>query len=121
PSTRAIRINVQTPDEINEVFDSIAYEKTAAVLRMIEYYVGKESFRKGVSSYLRKYAFSNAAGEDFWNELTRVTGKPVDRIMSSFVKQAGAPSLAIASRCTGAKTDVSLAQTRFVASATAAP
>ena len=35
-STRAIRMKVETPEEINEVFDGIAYEKTAAVLRMIE-------------------------------------------------------------------------------------
>ena len=36
----AIRTKVETPAEINEVFDGIAYEKTAAVLRMIEAYVG---------------------------------------------------------------------------------
>ena len=52
----AIRTKVETPDEINEVFDAIAYQKTRAVLRMIESYVGPEAFRKGVASYLRKYA-----------------------------------------------------------------
>ena len=36
-----------TPDEINEVFDGIAYEKTAGVLRMLEAYVGADAFRKG--------------------------------------------------------------------------
>ena len=46
-STRAIRIEVETPDEINEVFDGIAYEKTAGVLRMIEGFVGPEAFRRG--------------------------------------------------------------------------
>ena len=70
-----IRTKVETPDEINEVFDAIAYEKTAAVLRMIEAYVGAEAFRKGVASYLKKYSYGNAAGEDFWTEMTRVTGQ----------------------------------------------
>ena len=42
-----IRMKVETPEEINEVFDGIAYEKTAAVLRMIEAYVGPEPFRQG--------------------------------------------------------------------------
>ena len=51
-STRAIRMKVETPAEINEVFDGIAYEKTAAVLRMIEAYVGPDAFRQGVASYL---------------------------------------------------------------------
>ncbi|MEP6783336.1 MAG: M1 family metallopeptidase, partial [Acidobacteriota bacterium] len=34
PSTRAIHTEVNTPAEINEVFDPIAYEKTAGVLNM---------------------------------------------------------------------------------------
>ena len=51
-STRAIHTDVSTPAQINEVFDPIAYEKTAGVLSMIEAYVGPEAFRKGVSSYL---------------------------------------------------------------------
>ena len=47
-STRAIRTRVSTPDEINEVFDPIAYEKTSGVLNMIEAFVGPEPFRQGV-------------------------------------------------------------------------
>ena len=53
-TTRAIRTKVETPAEINEVFDPIAYEKTAGVLGMIEAYVGPETFRRGVSSYLEQ-------------------------------------------------------------------
>ncbi len=92
-TTRAIRTKVETPDEINQVFDGIAYEKTAAVLRMIESYVGADLFQQAIRSYLQKYSWSNAAGEDFWNEVTAVTGRPVDRILRSFVDQPGAPQL----------------------------
>src|SRR5688572_19488365 len=101
-TTRAIRTKVETNEEINEVFDGIAYEKTAAVLRMIESYVGPESFRKAISSYLTKFSYSNAAGEDFWTEIARVTGRPVDRIMRSYVDQAGAPVLAVRNKCIAA-------------------
>lgn len=113
-STRAIRTQVSTPAEINEVFDPIAYEKTAGVLGMIEAYVGPERFRRGVSSYLGKYAEGNAAGEDFWTEMTRVTEKPVNRIMKSFVEQPGAPLLTVKTRCVGGATEVAIAQSRFV-------
>ena len=113
-STRAIRTAVSTPAEINEVFDPIAYEKTAGVLGMIEAYVGPEPFRRGVSSYLNKYALGNAAGEDFWMEMTRVTEKPINRIMKSFVEQPGAPLLTVKTRCVGGATQVSIAQSRFV-------
>jgi aminopeptidase N len=116
PSTRAIHTQVNTPSEINEVFDPIAYEKTAGVLNMVEAYVGPEAFRKGVSSYLSKYSQSNAAGEDFWNEVTRVTEKPVNRIMKSFVEQAGAPLLTARTKCVNGSTEVSIEQSRFVGS-----
>ena len=68
-------MKVETPAEINEVFDGIAYEKTAAVLRMIEAYVGPDAFRQGVVSYLKRFSYANAAGEDFWNEVAKVTGQ----------------------------------------------
>jgi aminopeptidase N len=115
-STRAIHTQVNTPAEINEVFDPIAYEKTSGVLNMIEAYVGPERFRKGVSSYLQKYSLGNAAGEDFWMEMTRVTERPVNRIMKSFVEQAGAPLLSVTSRCVNGTTEVSVKQSRFAGS-----
>ena len=113
-STRPIRTKVETNEQINEVFDGIAYEKTAAVLRMIETYVGPPSFQKAINSYLTKFSYSNAAGEDFWTEIARVTGRPVDRIMRSFVDQAGAPVLTVTNKCTGNSSEIGVAQSRFV-------
>ncbi len=114
-STRPIRFKVETPAEINEVFDGIAYEKTAAVLRMIEAYVGPDAFRQGVASYLKRFSYANASGEDFWTEVSQVTGKPVDRILRSFVDRAGAPVLSVATRCVANKTtEVDLTMGRFV-------
>jgi aminopeptidase N len=112
-TTRAIRIHVETPDEINEVFDGIAYEKTAGVLRMVEGFVGPEAFRKGIAAYLKKYAYSNAAGEDFWSEMARVTGQPLDRIFKGYIEQAGVPLISVQTKCTGANTEITLRQERF--------
>jgi aminopeptidase N len=113
-STRAIRMKVETPAQINEVFDGIAYQKTAAVLRMIEAYVGPEPFRKGVASYLKRFSYANAAGEDFWTEVTKVTGKPVDRILRSFVDQEGAPVLSVRNSCTGSTSEIEVRMERFM-------
>jgi aminopeptidase N len=113
-STRAIRLAVDTPDEISEVFDGIAYEKTAGVLRMVEAFVGADLFRTGIASYLEKHTYGNATGEDFWNEMTRVTGRPVDRIMQAYIEQPGVPVITVATQCSGPRTDVSLSQERFV-------
>ena len=112
-STRSIRTKVETPEQINEVFDGIAYEKTAAVLRMIEGFVGPENFRKAVASYLKKHAYGNAAGEDFWTEMAAVTGQPVDRILSGFVTQPGAPVVSVQTACTAGTSSIALSQERF--------
>jgi aminopeptidase N len=93
PSTRAIHASAETSGEINELFDGIAYGKTAAVLRMVENWIGETAFRDGIRAYMKKYAWSNAAAADFWSTMTEVTGKPVDAVMKAFVNQAGAPRL----------------------------
>src|SRR5271166_4401988 len=49
-TTRPVHADVETPAQIDEAFDVIAYQKGAAVLRMIERYVGAETFRKGVNA-----------------------------------------------------------------------
>lgn len=113
-STRAIRTEADTPEEINELFDAIAYEKSAAVLRMVEEYVGPELFRNGINNYLTKHAYANASAEDFWTEIAAVSRKPVDKIMASFVDQQGSPLISARTECAGGgATKVTLTQQRF--------
>ena len=104
-STRSIHQPADTPDQIQELFDGIAYGKTAAVLRMLEGYLGPETFRAGVNQYLKEHANGNATADDFWITLARVSKKPVDKIMPTFVKQAGVPLLTIKEECTGQEHD----------------
>jgi aminopeptidase N len=112
-SVRTIRANAETPAEITALFDGIAYGKAAAVLRMVEAYVGPETFRKGVNAYLEKHAYGNATAEDFWTQIAETSGKPVDKIMKSFTEQPGAPLVNVRSSCRGDKTLVTLKQERY--------
>jgi aminopeptidase N len=98
-NTHSIRAKADTPEEINELFDAISYEKAAAVLRMIESYVSPDVFRRGINVYLRKFTYSNATAEDFWNSLSAASGRPVDTIMPTFVDQAGEPLVLVKSAC----------------------
>jgi aminopeptidase N len=88
-TTRAIRAQAETPAEINEMFDDIAYGKAGAVIGMVENWVGEEVFRAGVQAYLAAHLYGNATAEDFWDAQTRVSGLPVDKVMRSFVEQPG--------------------------------
>jgi aminopeptidase N len=113
-STRPIRARkAETSAEINELFDSIAYPKTAAVLRMMETYLGKEVFRQGVQAYLRKYAYGNTAAEDFWNTLAEVSNQPVREVMKSFVDQPGVPLVSAQLKCAGTSASIRLEQRRY--------
>ena len=115
--TRTIRAEANTPDEINEMFDGITYQKGGAVLGMVESYLGEETFRKGVHNYLQAHMFGNATAEDFWNAQTATSHKPVDKIMESFIAQPGEPILTFADASTG---HVSASQQRFFLSPGAA-
>ena len=98
-NTHPIRVEAETPEEINELFDPISYEKAGAVLRMIESYVSPDVFRRGVNAYLRKFSYSNATAEDFWGAVTAASGRPVDKIMPTFVDLAGVPLVTVKSSC----------------------
>lgn len=43
-----------------EIFDAISYCKGASTIRMVEAYLGNESFRKGMHQYLVDHAYRNA-------------------------------------------------------------
>src|SRR4051794_29731607 len=92
-STRAIHAEADTPAQIDAAFDAIAYQKGAAVLRMLESYVGADAFRKGINAYLQAHAYGNATSEDFAKSIAASSGKPVERILPTFVNQPGVPLL----------------------------
>jgi aminopeptidase N len=115
-TTRTIRAKAETPGEINEMFDGIAYGKAGAVLGMVENYLGEEVFRQGVHNYLAAHLYANATAEDFWNAQTANSHEPVDKIMQSFVMQPGVPLLTFSQQGAGG---VPVAQSRFFLSAAA--
>jgi aminopeptidase N/puromycin-sensitive aminopeptidase len=100
-TTRTIRAKAETPEEISEMFDGIAYGKAGSVIGMVENWVGPEVFRQGVHNYLAAHLYANATAEDFWNAQTANSKQPVDKVMSSFVDLPGVPLVTFADRQTG--------------------
>ena len=112
-TSRRIRQQASTPDEIDELFDGIAYGKTAAVLRMIESFIGEDAMRRGISSYLQKYSFGNATFHDFSESIQQASSQPIDAILSSYVEQPGVPVLRVSSACDKGETVLTIEQQRF--------
>ena len=69
-SSHAISVEVGHPDEINELFDAISYQKGASLVRMMAAILTEQVFDAGINSYLSRFAYSNAEQDDLWEELT---------------------------------------------------
>ena len=111
-NTHPIQVQVASPDEIEQIFDAISYGKGAHVLKMIEAYVGEQVFREGVRRYLSAHAYANATGRDLWSAIEGASGKPVQKIMLSWIQQPGFPVVTV-SKSDGKLT---LRQERFMIS-----
>ncbi|MEM3238351.1 MAG: M1 family metallopeptidase [Thermoplasmata archaeon] len=109
-NTHPIDVKVQDPKEITQIFDEISYGKGGSILRMIEAYVGLDNFRDGVRKYLTKFAYSNAEGQDLWNEIETITKQPMSRIMKAWIEKEGYPVIS-ASRD---GEQIKIEQTRFL-------
>jgi aminopeptidase N/puromycin-sensitive aminopeptidase len=114
-SIRPIHQAAESRGQIDQLFDGIAYGKAAAVLHMLESYLGPETFRQGVNLYLKEHAYGNATAADFWGAMARASKKPIDEIMPTFVMQAGAPYVEANYKCEGGNTQLNLSQKRYLA------
>jgi tricorn protease interacting factor F2/3 len=95
-STHPIEVEVNSPREIEEIFDEISYAKGGCVLRMLEAYVGEEKFRLGVSSYLKKHSYQNAEAQDLWNAIAKTTGDfSIKNLMKTWISQSGYPIIEV--------------------------
>jgi puromycin-sensitive aminopeptidase len=90
-STRSIEYPVRSPDDASGMFDILTYTKGAAVLRMLEQYLGAERFRDGIRRYLDEHRFGNTETHDLWDAIEKATGEPVRRIMDGWIWQGGYP------------------------------
>ena len=90
-STRPIEYEVISPDDTRGMFDILTYEKGGSVLRMLEQYLGEETYRDGIRHYLRKHSYANTVTTDLWDALEETSGQPVRKMMNTWILQGGHP------------------------------
>ena len=102
--------------EADAAFDpAITYDKGQAFLRMLEAYLGEDTFRAGIRAYMRKHEYSNATTADLWNALTAASKKDVGALAKAWTEQPGYPVLTVSASCDAAgNRTVALAQQRFL-------
>jgi puromycin-sensitive aminopeptidase len=110
-ATRPIEYPVVSPAEAEGMFDVLTYEKGAAVVRMLEQYLGEDRFRDGIRAYMRAHEYANTETTDLWDAIEEASGEPVRRIMDSWIFQGGYPMVSVDALDGGRR--LHLAQERF--------
>ncbi|KAM8974074.1 aminopeptidase N-like isoform 3-T3 [Pelodytes ibericus] len=94
---------VNSPSQISELFDSIAYSKGASVIRMLSSFLTEEVFVEGLAAYLKDFAYDSTVYSDLWAHLqvaanahpSLVLPNTVAKIMDTWVLQMGFPVVKI--------------------------
>ena len=103
---------MHSPHDAEGMYDVLTYEKGAAVLRMLEQYLGADEFRAGMRAYLSKHAYGNTENTDLWDAIEAATSEPARRIMDAWIFQGGYPLVRVSPGPDGQS--ARLTQRRFV-------
>lgn len=98
-TTHPIQAEINDTEEAFVNFDGITYGKGASVLKQLEYFVGDKNFQAGVSSYLKKYSYSNAELSDFLNAIEVVSKKDLKRWSIEWLQKEGTNTLSYTQKC----------------------
>uniref|UniRef100_A0A8K9XYG9 Aminopeptidase n=1 Tax=Oncorhynchus mykiss TaxID=8022 RepID=A0A8K9XYG9_ONCMY len=72
-SSHPVSSQVDTPTQIQEMFDDVSYDKGACILNMLRDFLTPEAFKIGIVRYLRRYSYQNTVNSHLWESLTNVS------------------------------------------------
>jgi puromycin-sensitive aminopeptidase len=99
-STHPCWAPVGHPDEVEQRFDKITYEKGGSLEYQMHRYVGDEPFYAGAQVYLKRYSHGNAEVTDLWDALEEGVRRaglsvPVRSIMDAWFLTDGHPVVTV--------------------------
>lgn len=116
PTSRPIfATNVNSPNDIDRLFDTITYQKGASVIRMMWNFLGPETLRRGLSKYIKRKEYGNVRHQELWaalSEQAKEEGKHINvqEIMDTWILQQNYPVVMV----TFDSTHIRTMQTRYV-------
>jgi len=90
--SRPVRIGINSRDTARDVYNRVVYEKGAAILLMLEGWLGEDRFRDGLRRYLSDHSFGTATTQDLSAALTAASGNDPSRVLNTFLNTTGCPS-----------------------------
>ncbi len=115
-STHPCWAPVGHPDEVEERFDQISYEKGGSLELQILRFIGVDNFYRGCHNYLTRFSHGNAEVTDLWDAIEEGAKQgglnvPVRQIMDAWFLQSGHPVVTVSA---GSKPGtIKLEQERF--------
>lgn len=107
PDTHPVRWSMKSRDDLygrgRGVYNQIAYQKGAAILLMLEGWLGENRVQKAVQRYLKVHAYGNASTEDVISVLRDSSGTDPKEVMHSFLDQTGIPIVHFEMQCDSGK------------------
>jgi aminopeptidase N len=113
-SARAVRQPVSGSGEAEDAFDEITYYKGAAVLGMLEAWLGEATMRDGIRAYLKAHEHGSATSADLFQAIGAAANKDAGAVASTFLDQPGVPLVRADLVCDkGAPPRVRITQSRY--------
>ncbi|WP_237758107.1 M1 family metallopeptidase, partial [Anaeromyxobacter sp. PSR-1] len=119
-TTRAILKPLERIEEVEGQFDAMSYQKGAALLGMVERWVGEAPFREGVRRYLAAHADGTGSTDALLAAISAAAGRDVAGPFRTFLSQPGVPRVEAAVDCGGPGARVRLRQARALPRGSAA-
>jgi len=98
--SRPVRVAVNSREAARDVYNRVVYDKGAAILLMLEGWLGEDRFRQGLRTYLKEHRFGNATTNDLAAALRSASGSDTSRVLNTFLNTAGVPELRGQLQCT---------------------
>ena len=91
--TRPVRLAMTSRHDTENVYSQFVYQKGAALLWMLEGWLGEDRVHEGLRAYLKKFSFSNATTADLEASLRGAVGVDPGPVMDAFLNHSGVPSI----------------------------
>ncbi|HTS77289.1 MAG TPA: M1 family metallopeptidase [Bryobacteraceae bacterium] len=93
PRTRPVRLEMHSRKDTENVYNQIVYQKGAAILLMLEGWLGEDHVESGLRAYLKKHSFRNASTADLEASLAAASGVDPAPVMDAFLNHTGVPTI----------------------------
>jgi alanyl aminopeptidase len=94
-----VRSPINSRSDFSNVYNQFVYQKGAAILGMLENWLGPDTFQRGLWRYLRDHPYSNATTGELAAALRVVSQTDPADVMRDFLDQTGVPEITADVHC----------------------